>query len=652
MAISMWVSNASAQVAGKPTKLIKANFKNEIARTLINESNSTNQVSKKVIIHPKSTGTSPNASKVVAVTKVDISTSSNTFGSLISEAGVANYNSDVNVLSYTNRKSIGLTGAAYNSGTVQTRFSLDYGVTWDTSLVVFSNLAPVNRYPQGAILNPPGNTVPLNSYAVATAPLITSPVWNGGTFGSIRLDNTNASFINLQNDSTTIIPQWMPRLGMCSGSNGNAYALGDNYDINATAPVLNGFVINRGVWNAVNNNLDWDQKLIYHAFAHDPTDNSQLFSTLGNIAFAPDGITGYLVTIGRDSINDYLSPMPIIYHTTDAGASWSLYGTYNFTPIFDSIFTPNANGLTRPFYTSRNGFDVAVDANGKLHILCEVAQAASNHVDSLNYATFGGNLFDTYEAANGQWGAVFAGAVAAAPPEANTGTVNPNSFGWTVSWDARAQICRSASGTKMAYIWSDTETSVSVNNEQPNLIGASADFTAMLSSNPINYTLGGTYDANNYWEFVSVLGWDSGSDFVVPTFTSRQLNSGGLDTDPWMHQFVSGVKFSPTDYINTIANPVTITGIKEVAFVSNTTSIYPNPASGNATINVDLKQNNKVTITVLNLVGQVVETLNVGDVNPGKHAYSLDLNKLNSGLYLVNISIGSKVVTQKLNVQN
>ncbi|CAN5447406.1 hypothetical protein BH11BAC2_BH11BAC2_14120 [soil metagenome] len=654
MAAGLVASSASAQVAGKAPKIREVKPKAELMRNAYRDAaTSTPSAARPSVSHPKSSAVNPHAAKVAAVGKIDISTSANAYGNLISEGGLLNYNSDLNVVSYTNRKSIGVTGANYNSGTVQTRFSADNGATWDTTLVVFSNLAPVNRYPQGTIVNPPGNTTVLNAYAAAAAPLLDGTLWDGGSFGSIQLNGANASVTNIVNASATV-RQFMPRLGMCSGTNGNAYALADDYDFNAATPYMDGFVVNRGVWNAVNNNLDWDQTLIYHAFSHDPLDDSQNFSTLGNLAFSPDGVTGYVVTLGRDSVCDYLSPMPIVYRTTDAGASWSLYCVKDFSPVFASIYTANGAG-TRPFFTSQNGFDVAVDANNKLHILCEVAQATSNDPDSLNFGAFGGFLFDTYEAANGEWGTVFAGQVQTDPPQDNAGTTNPNSLGWAVNWDARAQICVSADGTKAAYIWSDTDPAVTTNNEFPDLFGSSCDFVTGQSTDPINFTLGSAYEANNYWEYVSVKGWDNAGDFVVPVVTSTQLNSGGLDTDPWMHQFVSGIQFAAADYINAISATAVATncasvGINEV-IVPNSTLVYPNPATNNATVAVTMKQSASVSINVMNAVGQVVKTVTIGSTDAGKHAFSFDVADLQTGLYLVNITIGSETITQKLSVQ-
>ncbi|MBK7964491.1 MAG: hypothetical protein IPK10_03750 [Bacteroidetes bacterium] len=583
MAVGLMTSGASAQAVSSSTKIAKANFKEEIKRAYVPTEKASSTTPKAVVNRPKSTKVNPNAQKAAVVGKSSISTTHNIYGSLVSEGGLLNYNPQLNVLSYTDRKPIGVVDATlmYNSGTVVTRTSTNGGTTWDTTLVVLHNTTSFTRYPQGAILNPPGNMVVLDAYAAATAPLINGTIWDGIAIGSIKLDGTNKVQYDIPASIATV-QQDMPRLGMNADSNGHAYSLGSNYDFDATVPYFDGFVVNRAVWNSVNSSVDWDHTNIYHAFSHDPIDDSQNFSSLGNMAFSPDGLTGYVLTIGRDSLNDYLAPMPIIYRTTDGGATWSFYSALDYSPIFANVFTPNGAG-TRPFYTAKNGFDVAVDGNGKIHILCEVAQAASNHPDSLNWAGFNGDLYDTYEDANGLWGAVKVGTVVAEPAE------DPNSLGWAVTWDARAQICANSTGMKMAYTWMDTDVTIfTAFNENPNIKGASADFSSNLSSNEINFTEGTAWDANNYWIYVSNLGWDNGTDFIVPVKSAVPLNSGALDTDPWLHEYVSGIQYAPADYVNPLPPTFSLTGINEIQNATIAKLIYPNPATEKATVTLNL----------------------------------------------------------------
>ncbi len=602
--------------------------------------------------------------KVAAVSKTDIATSANIFGSLLSDETLMDYNSTLDVVSYTNRKALGINinPPFNNSGVIQTHVSFNKGGNWDTTLVVLQNSQATptgpdsvhNRYPSGVLVNPPGNTVANQAYAVCAAPMLKpNSDWDGGTFGSIRLDAQNNSQVNILN-ATATHPQWMPRIGMCSGTNGNVYVAGANYDFNSAATVIpyDGVVINRGVWNSTNNNFDWDQTNIYHAFSRDPVDGSQNNSTLGNVAFAPDGVTGYVVFLGRDSVNDFLSPMPILYKSTDGGATWNALPPHDFTPEFQNVgFPANWQGDIRPFWYTRNSMDLSVDANGKLHILCEVGVASTSNPDSLNYLDAFGTLFDVYETSNGTWNAVLVGQLYTRP-DAITTAGGTNTFGWSVDFDGRAQICRSADGLKMAYLWMDTDTLINALNLYPNIVGSAIDFTQNLATNEINFTAGGSYDANNYWMCVSGNGWDDAGTFGVPVVTSRLLNANGVpnaddSTNPWMHEWVSGIAFAAADFVNPI--PV---GVKEVPAIANNISVYPNPSSSLTNLNINLKSSATVNVMVVNSVGQTVKSFDFGTANAGSNTFKLDIANLSNGIYIIQMNIGGEVATRSLSIQN
>jgi hypothetical protein len=73
-------------------------------------------------------------------------------------------------------------------------------------------------------------------------------------------------------------------------------------------------------------------------------------------------------------------------------------------------------------------------------------------------------------------------------------------------------------------------------------------------------------------------------------------------------------------------------------------NIYPNPANGNFTVSVNLHDDNSVdkTLRIINMSGQVVKQLNIAGQN------KLDIKIDKSGVYLVQLLTGKKVVTKKL----
>jgi len=76
-------------------------------------------------------------------------------------------------------------------------------------------------------------------------------------------------------------------------------------------------------------------------------------------------------------------------------------------------------------------------------------------------------------------------------------------------------------------------------------------------------------------------------------------------------------------------------------------SVYPNPATTNATVSFSLNNEASVNINVTDLSGKVVYTNALGTVN-GTQSVNVNTDALNSGVYMVNVSVDGNVSTQKL----
>ncbi len=82
----------------------------------------------------------------------------------------------------------------------------------------------------------------------------------------------------------------------------------------------------------------------------------------------------------------------------------------------------------------------------------------------------------------------------------------------------------------------------------------------------------------------------------------------------------------------------------------NNVNVYPNPISTNATVNFNLVESNNVVIEVVNAIGQLVSTNNLGKLSIGEQNYSIDASNLNNGLYFINIRVGDKSVVRKVSI--
>lgn len=92
------------------------------------------------------------------------------------------------------------------------------------------------------------------------------------------------------------------------------------------------------------------------------------------------------------------------------------------------------------------------------------------------------------------------------------------------------------------------------------------------------------------------------------------------------------------------------TSTNDMSAIFNNVSVYPNPATSNATVDFNISEANNVSVVVSNLVGQTVMTENLGQLNAGQHNYSLDVAGLNSGMYLITITAGESKITKQVNV--
>lgn len=81
-------------------------------------------------------------------------------------------------------------------------------------------------------------------------------------------------------------------------------------------------------------------------------------------------------------------------------------------------------------------------------------------------------------------------------------------------------------------------------------------------------------------------------------------------------------------------------------------SIYasPNPATGLTTINYSLKNSDNVTLKVYDMLGQLVQSSDLGQRAAGSNEFRLDVSNFNSGIYNYSLNVGNNVYTKKMMV--
>lgn len=91
-----------------------------------------------------------------------------------------------------------------------------------------------------------------------------------------------------------------------------------------------------------------------------------------------------------------------------------------------------------------------------------------------------------------------------------------------------------------------------------------------------------------------------------------------------------------------------INGIRELNSPVRSMTAAPNPFRENTQIRFDIYQQAEVDLSVVDLLGNIVETVYKGSVQSGDHAYTVGSGQLSPGIYFVRLDVNGFVKTQKI----
>lgn len=72
---------------------------------------------------------------------------------------------------------------------------------------------------------------------------------------------------------------------------------------------------------------------------------------------------------------------------------------------------------------------------------------------------------------------------------------------------------------------------------------------------------------------------------------------------------------------------------------------YPNPFNPQTTIRFDLDRSMDYSLTVWDVAGRLVQTLDQGRLAAGRYSFQWNADNLNSGVYLIRLKAGNRVQT-------
>lgn len=128
---------------------------------------------------------------------------------------------------------------------------------------------------------------------------------------------------------------------------------------------------------------------------------------------------------------------------------------------------------------------------------------------------------------------------------------------------------------------------------------------------------------------------------------------------------IDGDNVMVNDAMVTVADLVAINGVVHVidAVLVPTTlnvdniaavesfSVFPNPANDIISLELEMISSERITIDFVNMLGQVVKTVDLGQRSTGLNREQIDIEDMADGFYLMNITIGQgDQLTQKLQV--
>ncbi|MEW6773136.1 MAG: T9SS type A sorting domain-containing protein [Bacteroidota bacterium] len=607
----------------------------------------------------------------------------NAYGLLSTQQKSLHYNSDIDIVTFTHRKSPYFsTNPVNNSGSIIISWSLNRGVTWD-STCVWSDGTYLGRYPQGGIYNPPGNTNVNNIHFVATGPVTDgTSSWLGNFYASKSYtDAMGGNPTALSTPTTQFIPNVFGPFNQMISKNFFTYT-NDGLVRSAATIYTNvaipagpiGTAIMRGNYSAGSFSWSLDPILFDTLVTTTSSGNANLFD-VPFMAWDNSGAVGYVVMIGQrigQAGTPKYGPQPIVYKTTNSGASWTIIPPFDFTTntsVSSRLALPTGTcSYAIPFFLPNEGMDVTVDGMGRLHLVCTVVSAATDNPDSMFYSysfNSGGGcgsqnyvfyynsvlthptIFDFILENNNTWSVFVVDSMAT---EETRGGNNICSQ-WdasTLDINARIQVSRTDAGDKIFYSWTETDTTSTGHhfNTYPDLYAKGYDIYSSMAT-PKTLVIGTSASSPTvaqygiFWHYMSPKIIIPGPGIYEIPFTFSADNTFG-GTTPVDHYYISGFQFAISSFSLLVSNT------PHSQNTTTYTNVFPNPTQDNVNITFNLNEVSDIYIEICNTLGQVVNFINIPKAETGEHIISIDLSNEKPGVYFYKIKTNVGTNTGKI----
>jgi len=611
-----------------------------------------------------------------AVSIISIGTSANAYGYGYGggQKSLVNTNNDLNMVTNFHRMGGALDPGGY-SGDLGYDVSIDGGQTFTNMVELYvatenaggQYYTDAARYPNHGVYNPVGNTDPNNAYLTFFAPNLdgsnSADSWGGYSFGRHRIgqpsnvDTTKHLLSSEPPDKMQYIPD-----GFAMVSANNEYWVGDfNQDWSSGALVyLNEILVSHGMWDETEGDFVLEQFMV-------ECEQQEGVGRPANIKieFSPDGQIGYIAILGDNGeveISKDLSYYPILYRTEDGGQTWSdpipvaiggpdgIVQVQNYLSdeeIAELFLEPLPDRDEIPFTTAFD-FDLSVDAYGNPAIAVFVGVSSDPYTILTGISPSSGYLFTSafllHSTDLGNEGSWFG-------HEMGRPVSFRGNFG-DLTEDNRIQISRTPAGDKMFVAWLDTDTTVSSENNAPDIWARGIDLMSNSKTvnefgedRPDNVTFGseGTFSAYFFAMGNEVLD-DGNGNYTIP-FVYENMNPAD-PAEQVEFKYIQDFMYTDADF--------TLVGVgEEMAKVdfAEVSQCVPNPANTTAKFDVTLSEPTAVSVKVTNMMGQTVKELPARTFQAGANTVTLDVSDLTSGVYFYTVEAGKEAVTKKMIVK-
>jgi hypothetical protein len=364
------------------------------------------------------------------------------------------------------------------------------------------------------------------------------------------------------------------------------------------------------------------------------------------VAFAPDGMTGYIVVM-TDLASDpvpYTSYHPSVLKTTDGGETWSdpievQLGGEDGIESLKNYFSDSAfwsagydiDPLNRDEVYFNMGFqvDLAVDGQGNPYITGIIAIGDPDGwypneglMATWNvYSKDGGTTWDADPMYDNIW------------MQADIGAI--------VAYN-RPYVSTTYDGHYMFFSWLDSDIEQATANDRPNIYVVGYDTEDGTYTDIVNVTYftqawnRAFYGSQSYYVFMDEGDGDKYTCEIPFVFT--EFSVPGDDTQECYFWYIN-------DFTMEVLVDVPQIEANAINFTVGQNS--PNPATNTTEILVNGQTDLPIQLTVSNMLGQVVYQ-DVKESRAQTHAFRMNVSDFDSGIYLYTVKIGDQAVTKKM----